>query len=152
MLVTISSCYKDVAHDTQIYKHLSFLRRENLIQFTEDLNDAEIILCLISENYLKIYAETIEHIMRIRTSKPGTIVVPVILDNCNWSNTGTGIEKLQYTPYQPVAHFANLDEAFLEVAKDLRCAVTKTPEEILQIWGLENLAFCSDSDERAKKD
>jgi len=136
--VFFSYSHKDEKMREKLEKHLSALRRENVIaawhdrkimpgtawrdQLDEHIKTADIILLLISAEFLNSdYCYDIELKLAMARHEAGEArVVPIILRPCDWSTTP--FAKLQALPRsgKPVTDFTTQDHAFEEVARGLR--------------------------------
>ena len=125
----------------QLEKHLSLLRRQGAIsgwhdrrigagtewagQIDDHLNDAHVILLLISSDFLASdYCYDVEMTRALERHDSGeALVIPVILRAADWQ-TGP-FSKLQALPKdaKPVTSWDNRDEAFTDVARGIRAAV-----------------------------
>lgn len=121
--------------------HLSMLKREGAIDvwhdrrigagndldkaISESLQTADVILLLISPDFLASnYCYDSEMIRAMERHESGEAkVIPVILRHCDWHHAPFG--KLRATPTdgKPIKKWTDLDEAFLDVVRDIRQAV-----------------------------
>jgi hypothetical protein len=123
---------------TQLDKHLVMLRRSEKINVWQDrkimagsewdasilkeLTEADIILLLISvdfNNSQYIWDKELKIAME-RHEKDEARVIPIILRTCEWSEMPYA--KLQALPTgaKPITSFANADEAYTDVAREIR--------------------------------
>jgi hypothetical protein len=126
----------------QLEVHLAGLKRQNLITAWHDrrivagcnfgtaidvnLNAAEVILLLISPNFIAsdyCYEREMMRAME-RHEKGDAKVIPVILRPCDWHDLPFG--KLAAAPKdgKPITTWANADEAFLDVERAIKGALT----------------------------
>jgi hypothetical protein len=147
--VFFSYSHKDERMREKLEKHLSALRRENVIagwhdrkimpgtewkdQIDEHIETAHFILLLISAEFLNSdYCYDVELKRAIARHDAGDArVVPIILRPCDWLKTPFG--KLQALPRdgRPVSDFPTQDHAFNEVVRGIRRVVeemSKTPQ------------------------
>lgn len=143
--VFYSYSHKDEELRDELQKHLALMKRQGIIkdwhdrgispgqewsgQIDEHLNSADIILLLISSDFLAssyCYDIEVKRAMERHEAKEAT-VIPIILRPCDWSAAPFG--KLQALPKdaRPVTSWSNQDEAFLNVVKGIREAA----EELL---------------------
>ncbi|WP_141699664.1 GUN4 domain-containing protein [Nostoc sp. KVJ20] len=144
-----SYSHKDETLRDELAKHLSILERQSVIsswcdrrilpgeewdyQINDNLNTADIILLLISSDFLfSKYCWDVEVKKAIERHHTGeACVIPVILRSVDWS--GAPFAKLQALPKnaEPVVsrHWHNQDEAFTDVAKGIRTAAEKLKKE-----------------------
>ena len=141
--VFFSYCHADEALRDQLEKQLAMLRRQGVINtwhdrrinagqeidaaIDEHINSDEIILLLVSPDFIASdYCYNIEMKRAIERHQAGdAIVIPVILRACDWHYAPFG--KLLGTPQdgKPVTLWPDRDEAFLQVAKEVRKAAEK---------------------------
>ncbi|MGF1934947.1 MAG: GUN4 domain-containing protein [Nostoc sp. ChiQUE02] len=144
-----SYSHKDEALRDELAKHLSILEWQGVIsswhdrkilpgeewdyQINDNLNTADIILLLISSDFLfSKYCWDVEVKKAIERHHAGeACVIPVILRSVDWS--GAPFAKLQALPKnaEPVVsrHWHNQDEAFTDVARGIRAAAEKLKKE-----------------------
>ena len=144
--VFVSYAHEDDDLRKQLDNHLSLLKRRNVIDLWHDrqispghdwkheidtqLNDAQIILLLVSANFLASeYCYGIELKRALEKHKAGkTRVIPIILRPVDWE--GAPFSHLQALPTgaRPVTDrgWHNRDEAFADVAQGIR----RTIEEL----------------------
>jgi hypothetical protein len=139
--VFFSYSHKDEALKNKLADQLTILQRLGVITSWNDrmidpgsnwrtaidrhLNDAKIILLFISADFLASdFCYGIEMKRAIERHECGEArVIPVILRACLW--TGAPFGKLQALPVdgKPITSWANMDEAFKEVAEGVEKAV-----------------------------
>ncbi len=139
--VFFSYSHKDESLRDELATHLAMLKRQGLIAawydrdisagtewagaIDENLNKAQVILLLISANFLASdYCFDIELQRAIERHNAGSArVIPIILKPCDWSGAPFG--KLQALPKnaKPVTTWSNQDEALTNVAQGIRAAV-----------------------------
>uniref|UniRef100_UPI00403FBE7D toll/interleukin-1 receptor domain-containing protein n=1 Tax=Pseudomonas sp. RSB 5.4 TaxID=3127459 RepID=UPI00403FBE7D len=136
--VFFSYCHADEALRDQLEKQLAMLKRQGVIDTWHDrrigagqeidaaiddhINSDEIILLLISPDFIASdYCYNIEMTRAMERHDAGdAIIIPVILRPCDWHYAPFG--KLLGTPQdgKPVTLWPDRDEAFLQVAKEVR--------------------------------
>lgn len=141
--VFISYSHRDEALREELGKHLSALRRENVIGLWHDrmigagdewkgeidrrLESAGIILLLASPDFMASdYCYDIEMSRALeRHAEGAAIVIPIVLRPVDWLKTP--LAQLQSLPRDNKAvvssHWPNRDEAFVEIAVGIRQAV-----------------------------
>ncbi len=140
-----SYSHRDERLRDQLETHLALLKREGLItnwhdrritastewdaEISSHLDDADIILLLVSANFLAsdyIHGVELKRAMERHESREAR-VVPIILRPCDWQTAPFG--KLQALPRdaRPVTKWSNRDEVFTEIARGIRAVV----EEVL---------------------
>jgi len=101
----------------------------------EHINSDEIILLLVSPDFIASdYCYNIEMKRAIERHQAGdAIVIPVILRACDWHYAPFG--KLLGTPQdgKPVTLWPDRDEAFLQVAKEVRKAAEKLSSKHISV-------------------
>jgi hypothetical protein len=99
------------------------------------LNTAEVILLLVSENFLASrYAYGVEFKRaKERHERREARVIPVILRSCNWQDTPLG--ELQALPEggKPVKDWKTIDTGFANVAEGLKKAIKELPSPATSI-------------------
>ncbi len=139
----ISYSHHDEESRSLLETHLAALKREGTIepwhdrrilaggdwagQINESLEDSDIILLLISPYFIESdYCHDIEMARALERHNEGTaIVIPVILEHCDWTHLTFG--KLRAIPIdgKPISKFPNVHEAFSEVAQEIRRVAEK---------------------------
>lgn len=138
-----SYAHVDKALRQELDKHLSLLRRDGLIaqwydrdisagtewakQIDQHLNTAHIILLLISSDFLAsnyCYSIEMRHAMD-RHETGEACVIPILLRPVDWEKAP--FAKLQVLPTngKPVTKWRNRDDAFLDIASNIRKAIEK---------------------------
>lgn len=145
--VFFSYCHADEALRDQLEIQLAMLKRQNVIETWHDrrigagqeidlviddhINTDEIILLLVSPDFIASdYCYNIEMARAMeRHQAKEAIVIPVILRPCDWHPAPFG--KLLGTPQdgRAVTLWPNRDEAFLQVAKEIRKAADRWTSE-----------------------
>lgn len=138
--VFFSYSHKDEDLRDELSKHLAMLKRQHFItawhdrrigagkewenEIDERLNSADIILLLISSDFLASdYCYDVEVKTAMKRHDDGEArVMPVILRPVDWKGAPFG--KLQALPRdaRPVTDWSNRDEAFLNIAQGIRVA------------------------------
>lgn len=141
--VFFSYSHLDEEHRNQLEAHLASLRHEKKIESWHDrrllagsdfgseidqqINDADVILLLVSANFLNsMYCYSIEMGRALERHHAGEArVIPVIVKPCDWESTPLG--GLLATPRdgKAITTWPNFDEAFTDVAKQIRKVVTE---------------------------
>jgi TIR domain len=134
----ISYCHTDEKLREQLDKHLAPLKGQKVIEAWHDrqiqvgdewgnqiddrLNNADIILLLVSPDFVASeYCSNIELKQAVKRHENGdAIVVPVILEPCDWS--WLPFAKFQAFPKdgKAITTWGNQNEAFLDVAQGIR--------------------------------
>ena len=136
--VFFSYSHADEALRNELEKHLSVLRREDVIttwhdrrigpgeelhgQINGQLNSADIVLLLVSADFLASdYCYDVEMIRAMERHERGEArVIPVILRPCDWHGAPFGALMAVPSDGKPVTKHASLDDGFLEVARAIR--------------------------------
>ena len=141
-----SYSHKDEDLRDELVKHLSILKRQGVLEawhdrnidagaewaneINEHLNEAQIILLLISSDFMASdYCYDIEMKRAMeRHNANEAAVIPVILRTCDWKGAPFG--KLQGLPkdMKPVDDWPNRDQAFTNIAQGIRKVVEKLAE------------------------
>jgi TIR domain/HEAT repeats len=145
MKLFFSYSHKDETLRDELAKHLSQLKRQNIITTWHDrditagtdwaqaiddnLNTADIILLLVSADFLAsdyCYEKEMQRAIE-RHNNQEARVIPIILRPCDWHSAP--FSNLQSLPIahgagaKPVTTWDNQDEAFLAIAQGIRKAV-----------------------------
>ena len=141
--VFFSFATEDDAHRIRLEKHLKQLQREGLIEpwhfrkllpgedwdrnINEQLRIADVVLLLVSADFLASdYINDIELEMALeRESRGEAIVVPIIIEPCDWKRTQ--FAHLQGLPAdaKPVSVWPNREEAWADVTRGIRRMIEK---------------------------
>jgi hypothetical protein len=141
-----SYSHKDEALRDKLQTHLESLRRSGAIETWHDrmilagdeldrpidqnMKEADVILLLVSSDFLaSSYCHDVEVTQAMARHDAGTArVIPVILRPCDWQED-TPFKKLLAAPKDgyPITKWANEDEAFLDVVKQIRAALKAVP-------------------------
>jgi hypothetical protein len=139
--VFFSYSHKDEKHKDALLAHLAQLKHQKKIrdwhdrrigagtewegQINEHLNSAQIILLLVSSDFLASkYCYDVEMKRAMERHAAGEArVIPLILRPCDWHSAPFG--KLQALPTdgKPVTSWPSRDEGFTIIAKGIRAAV-----------------------------
>ncbi|EAP78155.1 TIR [Roseovarius nubinhibens ISM] len=132
-----------------LQKHLAAMKNNGLIttwhdrciragdefghEIDKNLNDADVILLLISSDFIASrYCYEIEMARAIeRHEAKEARVIPVILRPCDWHDTPFG--KLLAAPRdgKPIRKWPDLDEAFLDVVNAIKASIKKPDVETI---------------------
>jgi len=136
--VFISYSHKDEAYLHELEKHLTNLKRENLISTWHDrkitageewdkridhsLSNSDIILFLISPDFIAsdyCIENEVTKAISMHNNKEATLL-PVIIRPCDWQSTP--ISKIQALPKdgKPLSLSANQDQCWLEITNSIR--------------------------------
>ena len=139
--IFFSYSHKDEVLRNELEAHLELLKHEGLVESWHDrrivagdeldeaiftqLETANIILLLVSSDFMSshyCYSREMTRAMERHHAQEAK-VIPVILRHCDWTNAPFG--KLLATPRdaKPVTSWPDRDEAFTDVAKQVRKAV-----------------------------
>jgi TIR domain-containing protein len=141
--IFFSYSHKDEALRDRLEIHLSMLKRQGDIEtwhdrrifvgdefdgrIGEEMEGADVILLLVSPDFLASdYSYDVEVRRAMQRHEEGSArVIPVILRHCDWHLAPFG--KLQAAPRdgKPIASWTDLDEAFLDVVRALRAALSR---------------------------
>src|SRR5215469_14596400 len=135
--VFISYAQQDKPYRERLETHLSTLKEQGLIALWHDghielgtknahtidayLEKARIIVLLVSADYLA--SDTCKHQMEraLKQQQAGVArVIPLVVRSCDWKHLPVG--QLQALPMngKPVSLWADVDEAWTQVAAELR--------------------------------
>lgn len=172
-----SYSHKDEELRNELETHLALLKREGAISswhdrritagsdinqaISSELESSQIILLLVSAHFLSSdYCYEKEMKRALEKHEDGSaVVIPVILHPCDWKSAPFGNLLVTPTDAKPVSMYANQQEAFAIVAKDVRAAAKKfqsqtsvaTDREIDEGSGEESLKGDRSSNLRIKR-
>jgi hypothetical protein len=139
--VFFSYSHKDEDLRDRLETHLAMLKKQGLIDAWHDrrikagdevdhsidanLNAADVVLLLVSSDFLAssyCYDVEMERAMQRHDANEAR-VIPVILRHCDWHSAPFG--KLLAAPKdgKPIKAWADMDEAFLDVVKQIKAAL-----------------------------
>ncbi len=142
--VFYSYAHEDEALRKKLNNHLSILKRKGVIsewhdrnisagtdwekQISKHLNSADIILLLVSSDFLASdYCYSIEMDRALERDKAGEArVIPIILRAVDWRGAPFGHLQALPTDAEAITSWKNEDEAFTDVARGIR----KVAEEL----------------------
>ncbi len=131
--IFFSYSHKDESLRDELDKHLSILKRQGVVEtwhdrrigagedfgkeISEQLEDANIILLLVSSDFLASdYCYDVEMKRAMERHERGeATVIPVILRSCSWHGALFGKLLAATKDGRPVTKFPTLDDGFLEV-------------------------------------
>ena len=134
----ISYAHSDEKLKDELLKHLSPLSHLNLIdtwhdrkmragdhiddEISKELRESDLILLLVSADFLAseycYHREMVEAVSRHNAKE--TVVVPVILRHCLWTEAPFGKLLAATKDGKPLTAYSTLDEGLLEVVKSIR--------------------------------
>lgn len=136
--VFISYAHKDEAHKDALIEHLTTLRRNGIIsewhdrkivpgenwknQISENLEQAELILFLVSSTFLASdYCFEVEFGRALAKHEEGSAqLIPIIIRSCDWKTTN--LNPFQGLPKdaQPITTWTDQDAAWLNVVDGIK--------------------------------
>ncbi|WP_442944727.1 TIR domain-containing protein [Nostoc sp.] len=145
--VFCSYSHNDESLKDELAKHLTMLERQGVIstwhdrkippgrewdqQINENLNTADVILLLVSSDFIySKYCWDVEVTKAIERHKAGEVcVIPIILRNVSWQSAP--FARLQALPKNalPVKSWNNQDDAFTNVAEGIKFAAEQLIRE-----------------------
>ena len=139
--IFLSYAPADDEYRRELEKALSALEREELIKLwakpdlragddrerevAESLDAAEIILLLVSPDFLDAYLASDELARAMARHEAGARVVPVLIRQSDWETAPFGRLTPVPTNRMPVADWATNDQAWIDVVKALRALVSQ---------------------------
>lgn len=145
--VFISYAHKDEAHKDALIEHLAILRRSGIIsewhdreivpgqnwkdQISENLQQAELILFLVSSTFLASdYCFEVEFDRALAKHAEGSAqLIPIIIRSCDWKTTN--LNPFQGLPKdaQPITTWGDQDAAWLNVVDGIKRSLAEfTPK------------------------
>jgi hypothetical protein len=139
----ISYCHADEALKEDLLKHLTPLKRLNLIsewhdrkivagdkwgdEISKNLEEASIILLLVSIDFINsqyCYAIEMDKALE-RGAEKGCVVIPIILRGCMWQHTPFATLQALPTDSKAVTSWPDRDQAFVNIAEGVKKAAEK---------------------------
>ncbi len=135
--------HRDEQLRNEVEIHLALLKRQGVISSWHDrrisagddvdksidteLENASIILLLVSASFLASdYCYETEMQRALKKHDEGTaVVIPVILQPCDWQSSPFGRLRATPTDGKPVSMYSNVDEGLSIVAKDIRATAER---------------------------
>lgn len=141
--IFISYSHEDEIYKDKLEKHLSILKRNNIIEtwhdrkitpgeewdkkIKDELENAQIILLLVSVDFLSSnYCYDIEIKRAVeRHDKGEAVLIPIMLRKCDWNETS--FSKIQALPKnaKPVKNFDDEDEAFYSIVEGIKSSINQ---------------------------
>ncbi len=136
-----SYSHADETFRDRLEKHFTLLKRQGYVtswhdrkiiagreidfEISANLNSADIILLLVSADFLASdYCYEKEMNRAIERHNDGSaVVIPVIVHPCQWHTAPFGRLRATPTDGKPISTFSNPEEAFDIVAQDIKAAV-----------------------------
>lgn len=142
--VFFSYSHDDEEQRNQLEKHLALLKRQGLVESWHDrrilageplddaidaeLEQADVVLLLVSASFIASdYCYSREMGRAIERHQRGEArVIPVIVRNCDWHSAPFGKLKAVPKDGKPIASWANPDDAYTDVAREIRALVERS--------------------------
>ncbi len=146
-----SYTHKDEDLRDELEIHLTMLKRQGVIQTWHDrriiageefdkrinhyLEKSDIVLLLVSPHFLASdYCWDIEIARAMdRHEKNECIVIPVILVPCDWHSAPFGKLQAATQDGKPITKYADKNDAFLEIVKQIKKTITKIQSSSLSL-------------------
>lgn len=171
MQAFISYSHKDEAQLERLHVHLAQLKRDNLIQswtdekiqaggrfedqISQSLDNSAFFLGLLSPDYIASnYCYEKEFLRAQELEKERKlIIVPIILEPCEWRNTPFAAFKALPKDGKPITVWSNINTGFLDVIQGLRALIKNQPlDDGFIISGTSAVAGNTFRNYRVKKD
>lgn len=141
MKAFISYSHQDSEMLTLLHKHLTQLQRDSIISAWTDrdikaggkldqnissaLDNSAIFIALLSPDYLASnYCYEKEFKKALEMQAQGMLIIPVIVEPCDWLNTPFKDFKALPTDGKPVSTWENKNNAFLDIIQNIRKLVS----------------------------
>ncbi len=143
MKTFISYSHKDEDYLNKLHTHLATLRREGLItewtdkeikaggnldsEISKALKESGLFIALVSPDYLAsnyCYEKEFEYALT-KQDEGKLVIVPIIVEDCDWHNTP--FSKLKALPKdgKPIANWSNPNTAYLNIIQELRKIISE---------------------------
>ncbi len=143
----ISYSHQDSNMLDLLHKHLAQLRRENIINDWTDrdimpggkldqnissaLSKAKLFIALLSPDYIASnYCYEKEFTAALKLQEGGLIIIPVIVEPCDWLNTPLRDFKALPKDGKAVSNWENTNNAFLDVIQNIRRLIEASGEKL----------------------
>lgn len=154
--VFFSYSHHDEAVRKELEVHLSTLTRQGIVStwhdrrieagakfvesIDENLEDADVILLLISPHFLNSdYCYEIEMKRALERHEANEAhVIPIILELCDWQNAPFASLLALPPDGRPISQYENRNEAFQEIVKELRAIAEKSDQRSSDVQLLKN--------------
>lgn len=145
--IFISYSHADENYRHELGKHLQSLKHQKIVEIWHDrrivsgeewsksidkeLSQSDIILLLISSDFISSnYCYDIEMNLAISRHESGdSVVIPVILRPCDWTDLPFGRFQAATKDGKPVIKYPSLDDAFLEITQNIKAMAKKLSKE-----------------------
>lgn len=170
MKAFISYSHRDSEMLELLHKHLSQLRRDNIINTWTDheiqagqsfnqvissaLNDSDIFLALLSPDYIAsnyCYEKEFEKAMEMQ-SQGNIIIIPVILEPCDWVNTPFKDFKALPKDGKAISLWENKNTALLDVVQNIRKLIASSDSTYLSGTDIKPSPIPASRNYRVQKD
>jgi hypothetical protein len=145
MKAFISYSHQDDAMLNHLHKHLAQLQREGLISTWTDkdiltggnlnnvissaLEESTLFIALVSPDYIASnYCYNKEFQRALELQSAGMIIVPVIVEPCDWLSTPLSDFKAVPRDGKPISNWENINTAFLDVVQNIRKLINSGSE------------------------
>lgn len=150
----ISYSHKDAHALTRLHDHMAVLHREGLIEtwfdrnilagqnidfaISEKLHESNLFLLLVSPDFLASPYCTEMEMQRAlgRHANGSAIVVPIIIEPCDWHATPLGSLKALPRDGQPISTWSNENAAYQDVVSELRRLILSLPDAPKPVHGV----------------
>lgn len=91
----------------------------------QPLGEADIILLLISATFMNsdFFSSSIVNEITQRSEQDRSVLVPILLSQCQWQETPFAQLDILPRNHVPIQQWSDRDEAFCNVAQEIRCIV-----------------------------
>ncbi|RYD52603.1 MAG: toll/interleukin-1 receptor domain-containing protein [Sphingobacteriales bacterium] len=172
MKAFISYSHKDEAFLDRLHTHLAQLRRDGILStwtdeqipagsqldqiISRELESAQVFIALLSPDYIAsnyCYEKEFESALK-RVEAGDLIIVPIILESCEWLSTPFGKFKALPKDGKAISTWQNANTAFLNITQELRKLLTSTgtPPSDLTLPNNQDTVSSSGRNYRVKKD
>lgn len=141
----ISYCHADEQALVDLHKHLINLRRGGVVstwfdhdilgggeldeEIKRNMDECSIFLMLVSPDYLAseyCYRREFEYVLSRRSTEPVRIM-PIIVEPCDWLSTPIGKFKALPKDGQPLSHFKNRNDGYVDIVREVRRVLGAAP-------------------------
>ena len=150
-VLSLFYCYahEDTPLRIELDKHLAMLRQVGWIQIQSDrdinagtnwrqamdrhMETADVLLLLVSANFINsdyCYSFEMQHALQ-RHQAGEAVVIPILLRPVDWEKTPLGTLQILPRDGRPITNTDNIDEAFKQIAMEIRLVVETLRKRII---------------------
>lgn len=121
---------------------------ERIVEVEKHFKAADIVILLISSSFFNSdYCHDVEMKKALEKQKnKEAIIIPILLSPCDWENTQIGKLEILPTAKMPIVLWNNREQAFWDVAKNIRQKVEALLKSRVKVWKVDGYMAYRKSD------